>query len=182
MVGTCSTTPYGDRRRQGPRRPRTTRRARRWSRGPTLFSLGEEPGGGRPAPLPEVACWHVCLERHVMEDLGTVCPFVQILHLPVPQMVDYVADALRILDLPMAEQVFEVPKISCSPCPSRSLFPEPQSAEQLVEVPTVLSPLAHRRADRRHSSSSGSWQAACSRFSPRTEFNSVFFFFFGTYF
>ena len=76
-----------------------------------------------------------------MEDLGSVCPFVQILDLPVPQMVDYVADALRILDLPMAEQVIEVPKISCSPCPSRSLLPEPQSAEQLVEVPTVLSPL-----------------------------------------
>ena len=35
----------------------------------------------------------------------------------------------------------EVPKISCSPCPSRSLVPETQSAEQLVEVPTVLSPL-----------------------------------------
>ena len=44
-----------------------------------------------------------------MEDLGTVCPFVQILDLPVPQMVYYVADALRILDLPMAEQVIEVP-------------------------------------------------------------------------
>ena len=34
-----------------------------------------------------------------------------------------------------------MPKISCSPCPSRSLIPEPQSAEQMVEVPTVLSPL-----------------------------------------
>ena len=33
-----------------------------------------------------------------------------------------------------------MPKISCSPCPSRSLVLEPQSAEQLVEVPTVLSP------------------------------------------
>ena len=60
-----------------------------------------------------------------MEDLGTVCPFVQILDLPVPQTVDYVADALRILDRPMDEQVIEVPKISCSPCPSRSLIPEP---------------------------------------------------------
>ena len=58
----------------------------------------------------------------------------------MPQTVDYVADAFRILDRPMAEQVIEVPKISCSPCPSRSLIPEPQSAEQLVEVPTVLSP------------------------------------------
>ena len=49
-------------------------------------------------------------------------------------------DTLRILD-PFAEQVIVVPKISCSPCPSRSLVPEPQSADQLVEVPTVLSPL-----------------------------------------
>ena len=55
--------------------------------------------------------------------------------------MDDVADVLRILDRPMAEQVIEVPKVSCSPCPSRSLIPEPQSAEQLVEVPTVLSPL-----------------------------------------
>ena len=76
-----------------------------------------------------------------MEDLGTVCPFVHILDLPVPQTVDFVEDALRILDRPIAEQVIEVPKISCSPCPSRSLLPEPQVAEQLVEVPTVLSPL-----------------------------------------
>ena len=78
--------------------------------------------------------------RRVMEDLGSVCPFVQILDLPVPQMVGDVTDTLRILDLPIAEQVIEVPKISCSPCPSRSRVPEPQSAEQLVEVPTVLSP------------------------------------------
>ena len=76
-----------------------------------------------------------------MEDLRTVCPFGQILDLPVPQTVDYVVDALRILDRSMAEQVIEVPKISCSPCPSRSPIPEPQSAEQLVEVPTILSPL-----------------------------------------
>ena len=64
---------------------------------------------------------------------------VQILDLPVPQTVDYVADAFRLLDRPMAEQVIEVPKIFCSPCPSRSLVPEPHSAEQLVEVPAVLS-------------------------------------------
>ena len=38
------------------------------------------------------------------------------------------------------EDVIEVPTISCSPCPSRSPIPEPQSAEQLVKVPTVLSP------------------------------------------
>ena len=106
-----------------------------------LFSLEEEPGGGLPAPLSEVAGRQGKVERHVVEDLGELAPLVQILDLPVSQTVDFVADALRILDRPMAEQVIEVPKISCSPCPSRSLIPEPQSAEQLVEVPTVLSPL-----------------------------------------
>ena len=70
-----------------------------------------------------------------------ICPFVQILDAPVPHPVENVADALPIHDRPIAEQVVEVPKISCSPCPSRSLIPEPQSADQLVEVPTVLSPL-----------------------------------------
>ena len=107
---------------------------------PELFSLEEEPGGGLPAPLSEVAGRQDMAVRHVMDDLGSVCPFVQILDLLVPQTVDNVTDALRILDRPMAEQVIDVPKISCSPCPSRSPIPEPQSAEQLVEVPTVLSP------------------------------------------
>ena len=79
--------------------------------------------------------------RHFVEDLGELAPLVQILDLPVPQMVDYVADVLRIVEFPTAEQVVQVPKISCSPCPSPSLVPGPQSAEQLVEVPTVLSPL-----------------------------------------
>ena len=107
---------------------------------PKLFSLEEEPAGGLPAPLSEVAGRQDKVVRHIMEDLGSVCPFVQILDLPVPQTVDYVADALRILDFPITEQVIEVPRISCPPCPSRSPIPEPQSAEQLVEVPTVLSP------------------------------------------
>ena len=39
----------------------------------------------------------------------------------------------------MAEQVIEVPTVSCASCPSRSRVPEPQSADQLVEVPTLLS-------------------------------------------
>ena len=50
-----------------------------------------------------------------------------------------------ILDRRLAEQVIEVPLFSCSPCPSRSLVPEPQVAEQLVEVPTILSVLSPLR-------------------------------------
>ena len=107
---------------------------------PELFSFEEEPGRGRPASLSEVPGRQGKVERHVVEDLGELAPLVQILDLPVPQTVENVTDTLRILDFPMAELVIEVPKISCSPCPLRSLVPEPQSAEQLVEVPTVLSP------------------------------------------
>ena len=109
------------------------------------------PHGGVPeAPLPQGGSGppclgvprgpHVRLERHVVEDLGVLAPLVQILDLPVPQVVENVTDTLRILDLLIAEQVIEVPKISCWRCPSRFLVPVPQSAEQLVEVPTVLSP------------------------------------------
>ena len=40
----------------------------------------------------------------------------------------------------MAVQVIEVPKILIDVIPARSLVPEPQTPELLVEVPTVLSP------------------------------------------
>ena len=94
----------------------------------------------RPPPLVDVRPSSRA-QRHFMEDLGELAPSVQLLDLPVPQMVENVTDTLlRILDFPIAEQVIDVPKIFCSPCPSRSRVPEPQSADQLVEVPTVLSP------------------------------------------
>ena len=116
---------------------------------PELFSLEEEPGGGLPAPLSEVAGRQEVLVRHVVEDLGSVCPVVQILDLPVPHMVDQLAellnleedvlDAGRLLDRPISEQVIEVPKISLDVIPLRTMVPEPQLAEQLVEVPTIVS-------------------------------------------
>ena len=52
------------------------------------------------------------LERHFLEHMADICPFVQILDAPVPQPVENVTDTLRILDRPMAEQVIEVPKSS----------------------------------------------------------------------
>ena len=49
---------------------------------------------------------------------------------------------LKIVDLFVPVQEVEVPKISSLSCPPpHRVLPEPQSAEQLVEVPTVLSPL-----------------------------------------
>ena len=44
-------------------------------------------------------------------------PMVQILDDPVPQMVDYVAEALRLLDRP--SRLSQCPQFSCSSCPSR---------------------------------------------------------------
>ena len=94
----------------------------------------------RPPPLVDVRPSSRA-QRHFMEDLGELAPSVQLLDLPVPQMVENVTDTLlRILDFPIAEQVIDVPKIFCSPCPLRSRVPEPQLADQLVEVPTVLTP------------------------------------------
>ena len=97
------------------------------------------PPGMRPARLVGVQPQgHV--KRHFAEHLAELAPLVQILDAPVPQLVDNVMDAFRFLDQPMTEQVIEVPRISCPPCPSRSQVPVPLTAEQLVEVPTVLSP------------------------------------------
>ena len=118
---------------------------------PELFSLEEEPGGGLPAPLSEVAGRQEVLVRHVVEDLGSVCPVVQILDLPVPHRMDHLAellnleedvlDAGRLVDrfLQVPELVIEVPKISLDVIPLRTLVPEPQLVEQSVEVPTIVS-------------------------------------------
>ena len=141
--------------------------------GPELFSLEEEPGGGLPAPLSEVAGRQDKVVWHVMEDLGSVCPFVQILDLPVPQMMDQFAellnleedvlDAGRLVDryFQVPELVIEVPKIIIEDVPMRTSVPEPQLA-------------AVCGATRRHSSSWW-WRTKfwSSRFFLWTEFNSV---------
>ena len=99
-------------------------------------------GGRRPGVLKEPEPPNVVdrVLRRTVDQIVDAVLGLPALDVPVPQPVENVTDTLRILDFPIAEQVIEVPKISCSPCPSRSRVPEPQTAEQLVEVPTVLSP------------------------------------------
>ena len=84
------------------------------------------------------------VHRHIMEDLGELAPSVQLLDLPVPQMVDQLVDILKIIAILLPavdEQVIDVPKIIQDPTPQRLKPPEPQQlVEQLVEVPTVLTP------------------------------------------
>ena len=61
---------------------------------------------------------------------------------PVSLMVDTVLEFFRALDLPVDEQVIAVPKISTDRVPQRLVERRlPQMVDQLVDVPTVLSPL-----------------------------------------
>ena len=68
---------------------------------------------------------------------------VQILDPPAAQMVDQLVDVLKQFDFQFPEQVIEVPKISLSSRWTMRLFVDslrqPQTAEQLVEVPTIIS-------------------------------------------
>ena len=72
-----------------------------------------------------------------------------------PQERDPSLDVCRQLDVHIPKQVIEVPKISSPsrPCRRRVRFSE-QTAEQLVEVPTIIfSVAADCGAERRYSSS-----------------------------
>ena len=71
----------------------------------------------------------------------TSSPFVQILDDPVPQMRgEQVVEFMRKLDAPaMDEQVIAVPKISLDRVSKRCPRPRTRRADQLVEVPTIIS-------------------------------------------
>ena len=107
--------------------------------GTQYFTLDDEMvpvTGLRPACLVEPRGPQERVSRHTMEQFGELAPLVQILDAPVPQMVDKLEDVLKIVDLSVPVQEIEVPKISSLSCPPpRRVLPEPQSAEQLVEVP-----------------------------------------------
>ena len=87
---------------------------------------------------------------------------MQILDLPVPHMMDQLAellnleedvlDAGRLVDhyFQVPEVVIEVPKIRLDVIPLRTLVPEPQLAEQLVEVPTTVSYFSLQRTVEQH--------------------------------
>ena len=98
-------------------------------------------GGRRPGVLKEPEPPNVVdrVQRHILEQTVSALG-LQILDAPVPQLVDQLVTALSHVDSFVPEQVIEVPKISLPPCRPRTALREPQTAEQLVEVPTVVSP------------------------------------------
>ena len=80
-------------------------------------------------------------QRHTVEQAVDTVLFVPSLDVPVPQMENQLVDVCRLFDVLIPEQVIEVPKISSTPRPPRRRrvrFAE-QTAEQLVEVPTIIS-------------------------------------------
>ena len=105
-----------------------------------FFSLFEEElGGSRPDRLSEVRP-QGRVQRHTVEQIVDTVLFAPSLDVPVPQMDDQLVDVCRQLDVRIPKQAIEVPKISspARPCRRRVRFAE-QTAEQLVEVPTIIS-------------------------------------------
>ena len=76
-----------------------------------------------------------------MQQIVDAVPLVPPLNDPVPQMVEQLPDVLHFFDalLPVPEQVIEVPKILPEDVPLRAVLRDTQLAEQLVEVPTIVS-------------------------------------------
>ena len=74
-----------------------------------------------------------------MEQIVDPVPLVPLLHDGVPQMVQQLVDILSPLDFRVAEQVIEVPKIVCPPRAACTVLGAPQTVEQLVEAPTMVS-------------------------------------------
>ena len=82
----------------------------------------------------------------------------------------------RLLDLPVSEQVIEVPGVSSSSCPSRAVLKAPQVVEQLVEVPTIVSYSSLQQRSAEQIVDTPVPRGRCRRrqgFSPWTGFNSV---------
>ena len=95
----------------------------------------------RPTPLVEVRPQQGVL-RHTVECIADVVPMVQILDVPVPQSGEQVVEVLQKIDAPLLpEQVINVPKISQDLALLRlgDRLRQPQTAEQLMEVPTIVS-------------------------------------------
>ena len=108
--------------------------------------------GSRPACLGEPRGPQDQDQLRTMEQAAAYAPMVQILDIPVPQMVVQLADVLRFFDtlLPVPEQDLAVPKILLDDVPMRTVLRDTQLAEQLVEVPTIVSFSSLQRTVEQH--------------------------------
>ena len=131
--------------RAGEAANRAPRRQKSKAAGEAVFFelFDEDTVGVRPGVLAEPRPQEP-VQRHTMEhivDFVWCSPMVQILDAPVPQMVEQLPDVRRFFDRlsTVPEQAIEVPKILPEDVPCRTVLRDPQLAEQLVEVPTIVS-------------------------------------------
>ena len=80
------------------------------------------------------------MQQRTMEQIADDVPMLTLLDSSVLQMVDQLVAVLARYDMPLADQVIEVPKVSCPARCGRTVLCTPQTVEQLVEVPTILTP------------------------------------------
>ena len=99
------------------------------------MDTGEDVG---EAPLLEVLPQEQ-VQRHTKDQIVDPVPEVPLLHVFVPQMVEQLVYILTPLDFPVPEQVIEVPKIVCPHRAARTVLGAPQTVEQLVEAPAIVS-------------------------------------------
>ena len=98
-----------------------------------------DPSTLQPDRLPAVSGPQVQVQRHIVDQIVDAVSGLPTLDVPVPQMVDQPMALLMALDFLVPEQVTKVPKISTpSRCP-RTVLSVPQTTEQLVEAPTIVS-------------------------------------------
>ena len=111
------------------------------------------------------------IQQHTVELMIDVSPYVQILDAPVPQVEDHALEFFRRMDLLVAEQVIDVPKISSSSCPSRAVLIEPQVVETVGGSADLI---VCCRSPAEQLASCSSWSSwSFSRISPRTGLTSV---------
>ena len=80
------------------------------------------------------------VQQHFVDQFVDTAHALPILDVLVPLMGEQLVDVLQFFDalIPVAEQDIEVPKIIIERIPPRTSMREPQQAEQLVEVPTIV--------------------------------------------
>ena len=140
-----------------------------------LLPPGRHVLAARPTPLVEVRPLPG-LQRLTAAHIEDIVPYVQILDVPVPQMGNQVVEFVQKIDAPsLVEQVIAVPKISLDRVPQRSVCRRSRRAEQLVEVPTIVSYSSPQIIDFRvpHGRGDLGGGERSTRFTPRTEFNSA---------
>ena len=106
--------------------------------GPTRCWSRRDVLAARPTPLVHVRP-QAGVQRHAAVHIVDILPYMQILDVPVPQRGEELVEFMQKLDTVTPEQVVEASMLSHDSIPQRSALRRPQKAEQLVEVPTVLS-------------------------------------------